>query len=131
MSMESNLNQSQYNTDNTSVPNKQPKPDEKTVYSRLGQGIPFLLAQVVPAEMEIISVGPGRDGRTLYMVTKELAHGTAENIIEYLMENLLLSDPDVEAYISKAGTGIEGPLYAVTQFILGGTAGGIIEYFGC
>lgn len=131
MNEKTNSNQSQHNTNAKSVPYKQPKQDETIVRPQPEQGIPPLLAQVVPAEMEIISVGPGRDGRTLYMVTKELAHGTAENIIEYLMENLLLSDPDVEAYISKAGTGIEGPLYAVTQFILGGTAGGIIEYFGC
>ena len=105
--------------------------DKETVCSRRKSSIPPLLAQVVPAEMRISVLGPGPDGRPIYMVTRELICGTAEDIIEYLMENLLLSDPEVEAYISKAGVGIEGPLYAVTQFVLGGSAGSIIEYFGC
>lgn len=127
-----NSNQSQHNTNAKSVPNKQPKPDEKTVYSRLEQGIPSLLAQVVPAEMRIISLELETDGRPIYAVTKALIYGTAEDIIEYLMDNLLLGDPDVDIGIAKVGEeeGIEG-LYVLYQFILGGTAGGIIEYFGC
>lgn len=135
MNEKTNSNQYQHNANANanakSVPNGQPKPEEKTVCSRQKPSIPSLLRQVVPGEMKITPVGPGPDDRPIYMVTKELAYGTAEDIIKYLMENLLLSDPDVEAYISKAGAEAEGQLYAVTQFILGGTAGGIIEHFGC
>lgn len=115
----------------TNVFNEDFNLDKETMCSRRKSSIPPLLAQVVPAEMRISVLGPGPDGHPIYMVTRELICGTAEDIIEYLMENLLLSDPEVEAYISKAGVGIEGPLYAVTQFVLGGSAGSIIEYFGC
>ena len=117
-----NSNQYQHISNANSAPYKHPQPDTQTVSSQQKQGIPPLLAQVV---------GPGPDGRPVYIVTRELAYGTAEDVIKYLMENSLLSDPDIEAYISIEGTGIDGTLYAVTQFILGGTAGGLIEYFGC
>ena len=131
MNGNANSNQYQHISNANSAPYKHPQPDTQTVISQQKQGIPPLLAQVVPDEMDIISVGPGPDGRPVYIVTRELAYGTAEGVIKYLMENSLLSDPDIEAYISIEGTGIDGTLYAVTQFILGGTAGGLIEYFGC
>lgn len=131
MKEKTNSNQSPYDSNANSVPNKQPKQDETIVRSQQEQYIPSLLRQVVPAEMRITPVGPGPDGRPVYMVTKDLIYGTAEDIVKYLIENLLLSDPEIEAYISIAGEGTEGTLYAVTQFILGGSAGGIIEYFGC
>ena len=131
MNGKTNSNQSQHNTNAESVPNKQPKQDETIVRSQQEQYIPSLLRQVVPAEMEIIPVGPGPDDRPIYIVTKELIYGTAEDIVEYLMDNLLLSDPEIELDIFKVGEGINGPLYVLSQFILGGTAGGIIEHFGC
>lgn len=131
MKEKTNSNQSPYDSNANSVPNKQPKQDETIVRSQQEQYIPSLLRQVVPAEMRITPVGPGPDGRPVYMVTKDLIYGTAENIVEYLIENLLLSDSEYETYISKAGAGRKGPLYRLYQFILGGTAGGIIEHFGC
>lgn len=132
MNEKTNYDQSQHNTNAMSVPYKQPKPDEKTVYSRLGQGIPFLLAQVVPAEMRITSLEIKKDGRPIYAITKALIYGTAEDIVEYLMDNSLLCDPDVEVDIAKVGEeeGIEG-LYVLYQFILGGDEVGIVNHFGC
>lgn len=132
MNEKSNLNQSQHNTYAKSVPNVQSKVDEKTVYSRLEQGIPFLLAQVVPAEMKITSLEVKKDGRPIYAITQALIYGTAEDIVEYLMDNSLLCDPDVEVDIAKVGEeeGIEG-LYVLYQFILGGDEVGIVNHFGC
>lgn len=131
MKEKTNSNQSPYDSNANSVPNKQPKQDETLVRSQQEQYIPSLLRQVVPAEMRITPVGPGPDGRSVYMVTKDLIYGTAEDIVEYLMDNLLLSDHEIELDIFKVGEGIDGPLYVLSQFILGGTAGGIIEHFGC
>ena len=118
------------NSHNKGVPNWQPKPDEKTVSSRVKQGIPLQLAQVVPAGMRITSLELCHDGRLIYAITKALICGTAEDIIEYLMSNLLLCDPDVDVQIAKVGAGIEGPWYVLYQFILGGDDVGIINYFG-
>ena len=131
MKEKTNSNQSQHNTNAESVPNKQPKQDETIVRSHQEQYIPSLLRQVVPAEMRITPVGPGPDGRPVYIVTKDLIYGTAEDIIEYLIDSSLLYDTDPGLDIIKVGEGMEGSLYILTQFVLGGTAGGIIEHFGC
>ena len=54
-----NSNQYQHISNANSAPYKHPQPDTQTVISQQKQGIPPLLAQVVPDEMDIISVGPG------------------------------------------------------------------------
>ena len=116
---------------NTNVFNEDFNSDKETMCSRQEQGIPSLLRQVVPAEMDITSVGPGSDGRPVYMISKDLIYGTAEDIIEYLIDSSLLYETDPGLDIIRVGEGIEGSLYILTQFVLGGTAGGIIEHFAC
>lgn len=105
--------------------------DKETMCSRQKPDIPPLLAQVVPAEMRITVLGPGTDGRPVYMISKDLIYGTAEDIIEYLIDSSLLYETDPGLDIIRVGEGIEGSLYILTQFVLGGTAGGIIEHFAC
>ena len=115
----------------TNVFNEDFNLDKETMCSRRKSSIPPLLAQVVPAEMRISVLGPGPDGHPIYMVTRELICGTAEDIIEYLIDSSLLYDTDPGLDIIKVGEGMEGSLYILTQFVLGGTAGGIIEHFAC
>ena len=116
---------------NTNVFNEDINSDKETMCSRQKPDIPPLLAQVVPAEMQITLLGPGPDGRPVYMISQDLICGTAEDIIEYLIDSSLLYDTDPGLDIIKVGEGMEGSLYILTQFVLGGTAGGIIEHFAC
>lgn len=116
---------------NTNVFNEGINSEKEIVCSRQKPSIPSLLRQVVPDEMEIIPVGPGSDGRPIYIITENLICGTAEDIIEYLIESSVLYDTDPGLDIIKVGESMEGSLYILTQFVIGGTAGGLIEHFGC
>ena len=129
MKEKTNSNQSQHDSNANSVPNKQPNPYAQTVRSRLDQGIPYRLAQVVPAELRVTSLELYQDGRPVYVVTKDLIYGTAEDIVEYLMDSLLLCDPKIELDIFKVDEGIDGSLYILNQFIVGGDIVGLINHF--
>lgn len=135
MTGNSNRNQSQHNTNAKGIPNKQPKPEEKTVCSRLEQGIPFRLAQVVPSEMEIVSLGKIQStGVPLYGIRKIHAYGTAEDIVEYMMDTMFLRfishDRRRDADLIEVGEGINGPLYILHQYVYAGTVEEIMDHFG-
>lgn len=112
------------------------KLDKKTICSRLEQGIPFLLAQVVPAEMEIISLGEIQStGVSLYGVRKIHAYGTAEDIVEYMVGTSFLrfinDDLRRDADLIEIEAGIDDSLYILHQYICAGTVEDIMDYFEC
>lgn len=107
------------------------KLDKKTLCFRLEQGIPLQLALTVPAEMEISSDGLPQDlGVPLYNIYKVLACGTAEDIIEYMINTDRFDDVvyGFGVTITKVGAGIDGcPLYILRHFISGGSAKEIMD----
>lgn len=58
--------------------------DINTVCLRLEAGIPVLLAEVIPANMEIIKVGD--NGEPLFIVRQTIACGTVNDIIDQISE---------------------------------------------
>lgn len=57
--------------------------DSEATQHRLAQGIPELLAEVLPADMEITSMGESNSIPT-YLVKQIVFSGTAEEIVDYL-----------------------------------------------
>ena len=129
MCKENNPHQYQHNTDNKSVPIEQFKPDKKTICSRLEQDIPPQLAEVVPAEMDIIANGTSFDGIPIYGISKVLACGTAEDIIEFILDNYLFCCPGLDADIIKVGAITDGPLYIIRENLCEGRVENILDYF--
>lgn len=130
MRRENNPHQYQHNTDNKSASIEQFKPDRKTICSRLAYGIPLQLALAVPDEMEITAFGPSVDGSPIYVISEILVYGTAEDIIEYVIDNALFPASDLDVEIKKVGAGINGSLYILRQYFYSGTAESILDYFG-
>lgn len=132
MNEKTNSNQFQHDSNANSVPNKQPKTDTHTICSRMEQGIPFQLAQGVPAGMEIIKNGRLQDtNEPLYLIRRNLAYGTAEDIIDFLVETLYNWGFGFSANISEVGEDLDDPRYILRENIYIGTEEDIIDYFGC
>lgn len=105
--------------------------DKKTICSRLEQGIPFWLAQIVPAEMEIISLGKIQStGVPLYGIRKIHAYGTAEDIVEYMMGTSFLRFINDDLRRDADLIEVEAGLYILHQYVYAGTVEDIMDYFG-